>query len=206
MSRCSFRTWAVVFFLVQALANWPHAAQAQQGDLTDFLFFVERLPASDEFTIALKSTGDPPQVTIAIPNGHRRSYFVEIGRTFFDGGRFLPIKFEKKETANADGTKTDVSELTVHDNLRRNQIVLVKDVPQHLTTAPEAILEWRRNTTEAVTVGEGADFRMPGGSQAPYRLIKVQEDSATVVPILPDGSPGKEIIIKKQSARAHRSG
>ena len=71
-------------------------SRAAQGELADFLFFLKRLPPSTECTIALNSTGHPPLVTIATPDGHKKAFFVEVGKTFFSGGHFTPTRFEKK--------------------------------------------------------------------------------------------------------------
>jgi hypothetical protein len=198
MSRYSLRARLVLLLLGQIIACWLSAAQAQQENLTDFPFFVERVSTSTECTMTLKSTGDPQQVAITTPDGHRRSYFVEAGASFFDGGRFASIQFEKKEAVDADGHKKDVSELRVRDKLRKEQMTLVMNVPVHFPMTPEAVLEWRRNTTETIKVKEGAQFQMPGGSNAPCRLIRVEETSAIIAPILPDGSLGKEVVIQKK--------
>lgn len=147
--------------------------------------------------MTLKTADNPSMVTVLLPDGRRRGSFVEIGKSFYFD-RFTATKLEKKEIPNPDGVKKDVSEMTVHDLLQKKEIVLVMNKPVPFPLASEAILEWRRNTTETIKAREGDQFRMPGGSDAPYRLVKVQEDSAVIAPVLPNGSLGKEVVIKKK--------
>lgn len=163
--------------------------------ITDKLFLVQRI--EHKYLVTLKSSGDPPyQVTVVTEDGKRRGSFVEIGKPFGVGGRFIPKKFEKKEVQDAKiGTK-DVSELTVEDTIRKNEIVLVKDVDQNLAEY-EASLEFRLKVIDQFKVKKGENFRIPGHDETTYKMVDVQEDSAVIAPLKADGTPEKEIVIKR---------
>jgi hypothetical protein len=163
--------------------------------ITDKLFLVQRI--EHKYLVTLKSAGDPPyQVTITTEDGRRRGSFVEIGKPFGVGGRFVAKKFEKKEVPDPRlGTK-DVSELTVEDTLRKNEIVLVKDVDVNLAEY-EGVFEFRLKYLKKVQAKKGDNFRIPGHEGTTYKVIDIQEDSAVIAPLKADGTPEKEIVIKR---------
>lgn len=163
--------------------------------ITDKLFLVQRI--EHKYLVTLKSSGDPPyQVTVTTEDGRRRGSFVEIDKPFGVGGRFVAKKFEKKEVPDARlGTK-DVSELTVYDTLRKNEIVLVKDLDVNLAEY-EGVFEFRLKVIETIKAKKGDNFRIPGHDETTFKVIDIQEDSAVIAPLKADGTPEKEIVIKR---------
>lgn len=163
--------------------------------ITNKLFLVQRI--EHKYLVTLKSSGDPPyQVTVTTEDGKKRGSFVEIGKPFGVGGRFVAKKFEKKEIPDQRlGTK-DVSELTVEDTLRKNEIVLVKDTDMNLAEY-EAMFEFRLKKILKIQAKKGDNFRIPGYEGTTYKLMDVQEDSAVVSPLKADGTTAGEIVVKR---------
>jgi hypothetical protein len=163
--------------------------------ITNKLFLVQRI--EHKFLITLRSSGDPPQVTITTEDGHRRSYFTEIGKGFGEGGRFVPKKFEKKTVIDTKtNSEKDVSELTIEDTLRKNEVVLVKDAEQNLANY-EGVFEFRLKTIEMVKGFKGDPFRIPGHDETTYRILDIQEDGATIATVDAQNKTGPPILIKR---------
>ncbi len=89
-----------------------------------------------------------------------------------------------------------MSELTVFDNIRKNEVVLVKDVEQNLADY-EGVFEFRLKTIEMVHARKGDTFRIPGHDETTYRVMDIQEESATIAPLKADGSLGEPIDVKR---------
>jgi hypothetical protein len=165
--------------------------------ITDKLFLVQRI--EHKFLVTLKSSDSPPyQVSLVSEDGKRTSRFVEIGKAYGPPGntdRFVATKFEKKEIPDPRTTTKDVSELTVHDNVRKNDFVLVKDVETNLADY-EAMFEFRLKVIETIKARKGDSFRIPGHDETTYRVIDIMEEEAVIAPLKADGSPGPEIRVK----------
>ena len=165
--------------------------------VTDKLFLVERI--SHDLFIELKSSGDPPwQVSVTTPDGKKRGTFAEMGKPFPQGSnRFVPIKFEKKSVPDPKLGEKDVSELTVEDAVRKNKIVLVKDVKQNLAEF-EAKFEFRLGAISNFNAVKDGALRLPPPyADITYKVIDIQDENAVISPLNKEGTPGKEIIIKK---------
>jgi len=167
--------------------------------ITDKLFLVQRI--EHKFLVTLKSADSPPyQVLLVDETGKRNSRFVELNKPFGPPGntdRFIATKFEKKEVNDPrTNTPKDVSELTIHDNLHKSDLLLIKDVEQNLAEY-EAQLEFRLKVIESIKVKKGETFRIPGHDETTYRLLDVQEDGAVISALKSDGTEDKQVSIKR---------
>ncbi len=169
--------------------------------ITDKLFLVERI--SHDYKIILKSSSSPHQV--ATPEDRqKKNWFVDpnspepVGKLFGAGGRFVATKFEKKVIPDPTVGEKDVSELTVDDTLRKNTIVLVMGTEKNLADY-EAKLEFRLHKVLTIKAKKGDSFRIEGFADTTYKVLDIQEDSATIAPLNEAGAHDKtkEILIKK---------
>lgn len=169
--------------------------------ITDKLFLVDRI--SHDYKITLKSSSSPHQV--ATPEDRqKRNWFVDpnapepAGRAFGAGGRFVATKFEKKVIPDPTVGEKDVSELTVDDTLRKNTIVLVMGTDQNLADY-EVKFEFRLHKVVPIKAKKGDSFRIEGFGDTTYKVLDIQEDSATIAPLNETGGHDKtkEILIKK---------
>ena len=162
--------------------------------VTDRLFLVQRI--SHDFLVKLQGTGSPLQIKITTEDKKSKGWFAEgVGKAFGPGDRFVIKKFEKKVVPDPKLGEKDVSELTVEDRLRKNDIVLVKDVEANIADY-EAMFEFRLGHVVQFQYKKGDTFRIPEYPDTTYIVIDIQEDSVVIAP-LEGGKPGKEIVIKK---------
>lgn len=162
--------------------------------VTDRLFLVQRI--SHDFLITLKGTGSPLQIRITTEDKKSKGWFAEgEGKAFGPGDRFVIKRFEKKIVPDPKLGEKDVSELTVEDRLRKNNVVLVKDVEVNIADY-EALFEFRLGRTAQFQYKKGDTFRIPDYPDTTYVVLDIQEDSVVIAP-LEGGKPGKEIVIKK---------
>jgi hypothetical protein len=84
----------------------------------------------------------------------------------------------------------------VEDRLRKNEIVLVKDVEKNIADF-EALFEFRLGKPVQFQYKKDDTFRIPGSDDVTYKVIDIQEDSAVIAPLGADGKVGSEIVIKK---------
>lgn len=162
---------------------------------TDKLFLVQR--TSKDYLVVLRSSSPPYQVSVTTPDKKRKGWFVELGKRFGIGDRFLVEKFEQKKVPDPRTGEKDVSELVIVDNLTKKTITLVKDVEVNLAEY-EARLEFRLNKPESFDVRKGEPFRIPSLPDTTYKVIDIQEDNAVISIVNPtNGATDKEIIIKK---------
>lgn len=181
--------------------------------VTDKLFLVQRI--EHKYLITLKSSGEPPfqvSVTTEDPNNAakviKKGYFTNPGAVdstgksdikathFGVGDRFEAKKFEKKVVPDPRTGEKDLSELTVYDTVRKNEFVLVKDVETNLADY-EAVFESRLGVLEEIKARKGDTFKIPSQGDTTYKVIDIKEDSAVISPLKSDGTPEKEIVIKK---------
>lgn len=164
--------------------------------VTDRLFLLQRI--SHDFLVVLKGTGSPLQIRITTEDKKSKGWFAEgVGKAFGQADRFVIKKFEKKVVPDPKLGEKDVSELTVEDRLRKNEIVLVKDVEQNIADY-EALFEFRLGKATQFQYKKGDTFRIPGAEETTYKVIDIQEDSAVIAPLDGgSGNLGKEVIIKK---------
>lgn len=47
------------------------------------------------------------------------------------------------------------------------------------------------------TTAKGDNFRIPGYDTVTYKVVEIQEDTAEIAPVLPDGSLGQTILVKR---------
>lgn len=162
---------------------------------TDRLFLVQRVARN--YLVILKSSSPPYQVSVTTQDGKRRGWFVDEGKRFGVGERFLVEKFAKKMVPDPRIGEKDLSELTIEDNLTKKKFTLVRDVELNLAEY-EAKLEFRlKGSREPIDVKKGDTFRISIQNDVTYKVIDIQEDNAVISPINSDGKLGKEIIIKK---------
>ena len=175
--------------------------------LTNKLFFVERI--SHDYIVVLKGGNTPPyNVQITPPGAPRaKGFYVEdkAGEVFgleknAADRRFEFKKFEAKSEPDAKtGGEKNLSEMTIYDRVRKNNLVLVFNVPQNLADY-DAKFEYRLGGSHPpIVVPKGGDFRLPGAEDVTYKVIDIQDDSAVISPLKSDGTPdkSKEIVIKK---------
>lgn len=162
---------------------------------TDKLFLVQRVARN--YLVVLKSSSPPYQVSVTTPDGRKKGWFVDEGKRFGIGDRFLVEKFEKKMVPDSRKGERDMSELSIVDNLTKKKIALVKDVGVDLAEY-EAKLEFRlKGNREPIDVKKGDTFRISIQTDTTYKVIDIQEDNAVISPVNSTGNIGKEIIIKK---------
>jgi len=163
--------------------------------VTDRLFLLQRI--SHDYLVTLKGTGSPLQIKITTEDKKSKGWFAEgVGKAFGQGDRFVIKKFEKKVVPDPRLGEKDVSELTVEDRLRKNEIVLVKDVEKNIADF-EALFEFRLGKPVQFQYKKDDTFRIPGSDDVTYKVIDIQEDSAVIAPLGADGKVGSEIVIKK---------
>jgi hypothetical protein len=162
---------------------------------TDKLFLVQRIARN--YIVVLKSSSPPYQVSITLPDGKRKGWFVEEGKKFGALDRFTVEKFERKMVPDTKSGEKDLSELAIIDNLTKKKITLVKDVEVNLAEY-EAKLEFRLHGPEPIEVKKGDNFRIPTLPDTTYKVIDIQEDNAVISTVnTSNGNTEKEIIIKK---------
>lgn len=169
--------------------------------ITDKLFLVERI--SHDYKLILKSSSSPHQV--ATPDDRqRKNWFVDpnaaepAGKAFGAGGRFIAKAFEKKVIPDDKVGERDVSELTAEDTVRKNTIVMVMNTEQNLADY-EAKFEFRLHKVITIKAKKDDSFRIEGFGDTTYKVLDIQEDSATIAPLNETGGhdKNKEILIKK---------
>lgn len=162
--------------------------------ITNKLFLVQRI--AKDYRVMLKSTNSPFQV--ATPDDtKRKNWFVEgEGKSFGTGERFTAVKFERKVVPDPRVGEKDVSELTVKDNVRNNEAVLIKDVETNIADY-SAELEFRLKSISSWKVEKDGVFRIPGYPDTTFKLIDIQESDAVIAPVAADGTTGTPIPIKK---------
>ncbi len=163
---------------------------------TDRLFLVQRVARN--YLVALKSSSPPYQVSVTTPDGKKKGWFVEEGKRFGIGDRFIVEKFEKKMVPDPRIGEKDMSELSIVDTLTKKKITLVKDVAVDLAEY-EAKLEFRlKGNREPIDVKKGDPFRISIQPDTTYKVIDIQEDNAVISAVnSTTGNTEKEIIIKK---------
>ncbi len=170
----------------------PRDAKAHPSETTR-LFFVQRI--SKDYRIVLKSSSSSPY-QVSTPDDTRKNWFVEEGKAFGVGGRFVFRKFERKVVPDSVIGEKDVSEMTVEDLVRKNTIVLVRDVPNNVADY-SVEMQFRLLRTYSFTTAKGDNFRIPGYDTVTYKVVEIQEDTAEIAPVLPDGSLGQTILVKR---------
>ncbi|TLD71572.1 hypothetical protein FEM03_05355 [Phragmitibacter flavus] len=162
--------------------------------ITNKLFMVNRL--AKDYRVILKSSSSPYQ--IATPDDlKRKNWFAGgPGESFGSDNRFTVVKLERKVVPDPKIGERDVSELTVKDNVRNNEVVLVKDVENNIADY-SAELEFRLKVISNLTVPKDGLFRIPGFDATTYKLIEVNEDDAKIAPVNAAGELGAAIEIKK---------
>jgi hypothetical protein len=162
--------------------------------ITNKLFMVNRL--AKDYRITLKSPSSPYQV--ATPDDLKRKNWFAAGpgESFGGDNRFTVVKFERKVVPDPKIGERDVSELTIKDNVRNNEVVLVKDVESNIADY-SAELEFRLKVISSLKVPKDGLFRIPGFDETTYKLIEVDEDDAKIAPVDASGQLGAPIQIKK---------
>jgi len=162
--------------------------------ITDKLFLVQR--TAKDYRVMLKSPSSPYQVSTP-DDLKRKNWFVGgPGDSFGGDNRFTVVNFERKVVPDPTIGERDVSELTVKDNVRNTDLVLVKDVEANQADY-SAELEFRLKNRSTIKVAKDGLFRIPGFDATTYKLLEVEEDGAQIAPVGADGTPGQAIPIKK---------
>lgn len=160
------------------------------------LFLVQRI--SHDYKIMLNSGGTAPyQVKRSFPEP-AGSKFVTPGEEFgFDKGvnRFKALGYEAKTVKDERLGEKDASELKCLDTATNKEFVLVYKVETNLATY-SAEFEFRIGTTEKRTVREGETFQIPGIGQT-FKVLKIEEDKAEVVPWDGNAAAGPAFIVPK---------
>jgi hypothetical protein len=179
--------------------------------ITGKLFMVQRI--AKDYNIILKNSSG--QISLPDETGrNKKTYFLNLntvgkepldaeGKPIYQmiggtGDRFRVKKWEPKTIPDpVTGTK-DVSELTIEEVINpANQIVLVMNVPTNLAEYSVAFQFRLKQIIDIPPVAKGGKFRIPGHEETTYQVKEIEENQATINPLDNQGSPGKEIIVKK---------
>jgi hypothetical protein len=132
----------------------------------------------------------PEDVTVAINTVDRggRTHFLEVGADI-PASKFKIQKFEKKEAPGADGTKNDVSELTVLNKDNQEPLVLVLnrivDSPDSYVVLHYAWAPAGGQPIEDIKKPKGGTFTIPPENDKVYKVIDIKPESVEIQ--LPSG-------------------
>lgn len=169
--------------------------------ITNHLYFKERI--QNNYILVLQSSSMPLQVkrTEPLPAG---SVFVEtLPKDFgFEKNattqRFNAEKFEKKVVKDENtGAEKDLSELTVVDTATKQKFVLVYKVPNNLAEFQVNLEFWDKTIQPLIGIKKGENFRLPNVGST-FKLLEIQEDSATVGELKEDQSVGRTFVVNKR--------
>lgn len=107
-----------------------------------------------------------------------RSMFIPLGEDI-PGTKFKTISFEKKEVPDQDGTKKDVSELTIINTETKETLVLVlgvvRDSPEsNVDLAYHWVAPDGKKTPDMMTLQKGATFSLPPENDKIYKVIDIK--------------------------------
>jgi hypothetical protein len=134
---------------------------------------------------------NPQDVTVAINTVDRggRTHFLEMGKDI-PNSKFKIEKFEKKEAPGADGTKLDVSELTVRNKDNQELLALplnrVVDSPDSYVVIHYAWALPGAQPIEDINKQKGQTFKIPPDDKTEYKVIDIKPDTVEIQP-LPSG-------------------
>jgi hypothetical protein len=163
--------------------------------VTQKLYLKQRIV--HDYKIKLNSSSPPFQVQRTTPDP-KASKFVSPGDEFgFDRGiiRFKALGFEAKTVKDDKVGEKDVSELKCLDIATKKEFTLIRGEETNLAEY-EAEFEFRIGTSEVRKVREGETFQIPGIGVT-FKVLKIEETQATIVPVDGDKPSGEPITVKK---------
>jgi hypothetical protein len=187
------RGFALIFLAVLHFIAVGPILHAADPDLANLTF--KRRDQAPPFILKFNAyDGDPAvnpnDVTFQINTLSIRtpSVFSKLGDDVA-GGRFRLIKFAYKLSPNGQ----DLSELTLRDNARHVDFVLVYNQRKDLSV-PFAVFEYRAasGATE-LHVTEGSEFKLPPETGRGFKLLELTKDSATV-----QTPEGEKVVLRPQ--------
>ena len=145
-------------------------------------------PDAERFQIIRLPTGKWPK---------RKTFLMKVGETS-DDGQFRIDSFVEKTAKNRVGINVDASVLAITYLPQKKKIDLIRNIPEQIPTYfAELDFELEPFSDKDKYVKEGDTFTIARDPKTKYRVIKVEENSATITY---ESAPGQEktVEIKKK--------
>lgn len=146
---------------------------------------VVNIPFLLKFMTADVNPKDPKDVTVAINtiSVGNRTKFVKVGEDI-PGTKFKTESYQPKEIPGQDGTKKDVSELTIINKETGAKVILIKGV---VVDSPDSYAVFRYlwvapvgQPTPDIPKRRGDTFSFPPETDKIYKVIDIKADEAVV--------------------------